>query len=65
MGIKFSAHSVVRTLIKVYQCSIIKQTTRRNTWDLFIPKFHHDVRATGTLTGYRLHISTKISMYIL
>jgi hypothetical protein len=65
MSDKFSTHSVRRTLIKVYQCSIRKQPTRRNTWDLVILKFHNDLRPSGTVTEYRLHLSTKIYMYIL
>jgi len=33
MAVSFSTHSVRRILIKVYQCSIIKQPTRGSTWD--------------------------------
>jgi hypothetical protein len=65
MSTRFYTHSVRRTAIKVYRCSIIKQPTRGNTWDLVIPKFHYDLRPSGTLTEYRLHLSTKIYMYIL
>jgi hypothetical protein len=65
MSFQFSTHSVRLTLIKVYQCSIIKQSTRGSTWDLVIRKFHYDLRPGGTLAEYRLHLSNKISMYIL
>jgi len=30
-----------------------------------IPKFHYDLRPIGTQTEYRLHLPTKIYMYIL
>jgi len=33
MGVSFSTHSVHRTLIKVYQCSLVKPQTRGSTWD--------------------------------
>jgi len=39
MGVSFSPHSVHRTLIKVYQSSLIKQPTRRSTWDQVILNF--------------------------
>ena len=58
-------YSVHRTLIKVYQCSIIKQPTPGSTWDLVIPKFHYDLRPSEIKTEYRLHFSTKIYTYIL
>jgi len=60
MSVSFSTHSVYRTLIKVYQYSIIKQLTRGSAWDLVIPKFHYDLRPSGTQTEYRLHLSNKI-----
>jgi hypothetical protein len=65
MNVKFSIHSVRRILIKFYQSSTIKQSTKKNTWDQIIPKFHYDLRPSGTLTKYRLHLSTKIYKYIL
>jgi len=30
-----------------------------------IPRFHYDLRPSGTLTEYRLHLSNKIYMNIL
>jgi hypothetical protein len=32
MGVSFSTHSVHRTLIKVFQCSLIKQPTQGSIW---------------------------------
>jgi hypothetical protein len=64
MGIKFSTHSVRRTVIKLSN-SVIKQSTRGSTWDLVMPEFHYDLRRSGTLTEYRLHLSNKIYTYIL
>jgi hypothetical protein len=43
----------------------MKQQTRGSTWDLVIPKLRYDLRPSGTLTEYKLHLSNKISMYIL
>ena len=53
MGLSFSTHSVHRILIKVYQCSLIKQTTRGSTWDLVILN-HYDLRPSENRqnTGY-------------
>jgi hypothetical protein len=39
MGVSFSTHSVHRTLIKFYQCSLIKQPTRGSTWNYVVLKF--------------------------
>ena len=64
MSVRFSAHFVHRILIKVIK-AIIKQSTRGSTWDYVIPKFHYDLRSSGTQTEYRLHFSKKIYMYIL
>jgi hypothetical protein len=64
MGVSFSAHYVRQTLIKVYQSSVIKQSTGGSTWDLVVPKFRYDLRPSGTLTEYRLHLSNKIHVYV-
>jgi hypothetical protein len=63
MGVNLSTHSVHRTLIKVYQCSLIKQQTRGSTWHYVISKLHYDLRPSGTQAEYRLHLSRKILVY--
>ena len=35
-----------------------------STWDLMIPKFRYDLRPSGTLTEYRIHLSTTLLHYI-
>jgi hypothetical protein len=39
MDVSFSTHSLHRTVIKVYQCSLINQPIRGSTWDLAILNF--------------------------